>query len=108
MNRWLVVGIGTAMMALFAPTGAWGQASTFCVKATKTEAKPRHYTGGWTNKTCTEVSAAHEGESEKVVPSALSEVEQQEVKALLKYVKVESEGVSGKPTVRLIARMSKS
>jgi hypothetical protein len=77
---------------------AWAEASTYCVKATKVGKK---HTGGWTNATCTAVSATHEGKYEKIQPSSLSEPEQQELKALLKYTKVLPSGVGGKPTVQV-------
>jgi hypothetical protein len=95
-----VAAATVAAMAVSALTagGAWAEASTFCVKATKTATTPKHYTGGWTNKECTTVSATHEGKYEKLPD--ISESEQTELKELLKYVEVEASGVDGKPTVR--------
>src|ERR1700736_4680203 len=82
-----------ALVALSAPS-AWAEASTYCVKATKVATPKKHYTGGRTNATCTAASATHEGKYEKITPSSLSEGEQQELKALLKYVRVHSSGVN--------------
>jgi hypothetical protein len=54
------------------------------------------------------VSATHEGKYEKIKPSSFSEAEEEElkallkseVKALLKYTKVQAAGIGGKPTVQ--------
>jgi hypothetical protein len=91
-------GLVALMLVAFGAASAWAEASTYCVKATKVGKK---HTGGWTNSTCTAVSATHEGKYEKITPSSLSESEQQELKALLKYVKVQASGVAGKPTVQV-------
>jgi hypothetical protein len=95
------MAIGLLVVGAVAASDASADAATFCVKATKTLAKPKHYTGGWTDKTCTAVSGTHEGKYEKIKPSALTEPEQEELKSLLKYVKVEASGVGGKPTVKV-------
>jgi hypothetical protein len=82
----------------FTATSARAEASTHCVKATKTTTKPKHSTGGWTDKACTAVSATHEGKYERL--ASFSESEEQQLKALLKYVSVQASGVAGKPTVQ--------
>jgi hypothetical protein len=96
---WSVVMAVGAVMA-FTAAGARAEASTYCVKATKVATPKKHYTGGWSNSACTAVSATHEGKYEKITPSSLSESEQSELKAFLKYVKVQASGVAGKPTVQ--------
>lgn len=105
MRRLCVIGLGVVVAAMLAATvtaSAWAEAATTCVKATKVKpAKPAkaHFTGGYNNKDCTEANATHEGKYEKLAD--FSESEEQQLKALLKYVKVEAEGVGGKPTVKL-------
>jgi hypothetical protein len=87
-----------AALAVALATNARAAPATLCVKATKTETKPKHYTGGWTDKHCTAVSGTHEGKYEKLAD--FSESEEAQLKALLKYVQVQSSGVGGKPTVQ--------
>jgi hypothetical protein len=61
--------------------------------------KTKHvFTGGWNDKGCTSVNSTHEGKFEKL--ASFSEAEEQQLKALLKYVKVQASGVAGKPTVQ--------
>jgi hypothetical protein len=79
-------------------SAAMAEAATHCVKATKTATKPKHYTGGYTEKTARR-SARRTKASIKA--SSLSEPEQEELKALLKYVKVVPSGVDSKPTVQV-------
>ena len=87
--------------ALVAAVSAQADPATTCVKATKVKppkpAKP-HYTGGYEDKACAAASGKHEGKYEKL--AAFSESEEQELKALLKYVNVEASGVAGEPTVQ--------
>ena len=98
--------VAAGLLALTA-TGAMAEAATHCVKATKTLTKPKHYTGGYPEKTCATVSGTHEGKYEYIRASALSEPEQEELKAILKYVKVVPTGVSGKPTVEVSGATSR-
>jgi hypothetical protein len=98
-------GLATLVLLLGA-SGARAAPSTHCVKATKetkiVKGKPKKvYTGGWTNSACTAVSPTNEGKYEYLKTTSLSEPEQEELKALLKYVKVQPSGVSGKPTVQV-------
>lgn len=98
----LVSGVAVVIALVLTGAGAAGAApATFCVKATKTETKPRHFTGGWIDGTCTTESPTHEGKFDKIVPSSLSEGEQEELKELPKYVRVRASGVGGKPTVQV-------
>jgi hypothetical protein len=95
------IGIASVVLAvaLLTMTGsAWAEASTHCVKATKVGKK---FTGGYVDKNCTAASAKHEGKYEYIKASTLSEPEQEELKALLKYVKVVPSGVASKPTVQV-------
>jgi hypothetical protein len=101
MRRIGLASIVLAAAFLAMPGSAWAEASTHCVKATKTATKPRHYTGGYVDKNCTAPNATHEGKYEFIKASSLSEPEQEELKALLKYVKVVPAGVAGKPTVQV-------
>jgi hypothetical protein len=98
--------------------GASAFPSTYCVTAgketvsykvgTKTKTKSV-YTGSYTEKDCATAAPSGtyraggepEGKYEKIKASALSEPEQEELKALLKYVKVQASGVGGKPTVQV-------
>jgi hypothetical protein len=91
-------GLAALMLAAFSASSASAEPSTFCVKATKTTTKPKHYTGGWNDKNCAAVNATHQGKYEKL--ASFSESEEQQLKALLKYVKVQASGVAGKPTVQ--------
>ena len=67
------------------------------------------YTGSYTDKECTtsapagtyRAGAEPEGKYENIKASALSEGEQDELKALLKYVQVEPSGIDAKPTLRV-------
>jgi hypothetical protein len=88
-------GLAALVMVAFGAASAWAEASTHCVKATKVGKK---FTGGWNNTNCTAVNATHEGKYEKL--ASFSESEEQQLKALLKYVKVQASGVAGKPTVQ--------
>jgi hypothetical protein len=92
--------LAVGLMGVMA-SAAMAEAATHCVKATKTATKPRHYTGEYTNKTCTVLSATHEGEYEEITPSLLSTAEQEELKAILKYAKVVPSGVDSKPTIQV-------
>jgi hypothetical protein len=87
------------MFVAFGAQSAWAEASTYCVKATKVTTPKKHYTGGWNDKNCTAVNATHEGKYDKL--ASFSESEEQQLKALLKYVKVQASGVGGKPTVQV-------
>jgi hypothetical protein len=94
-------GLAALMLVAVGAPSAWAEASTTCVKATKaTPPKPakKHYTGGWNDSHCTSVNATHEGKYEKL--ASFSESEEQQLKAFLKYVKVQAAGVAGKPTVQ--------
>jgi hypothetical protein len=101
----LVTCLAAALFAVVAGE-AMAEASTQCVKATK-ETKivngksKKVYTGGWTNSACSATSATHEGKYEYLKTTSLSEPEESELKALLKYVKVQPFGVAGKPTVQV-------
>jgi hypothetical protein len=97
--RAMVLGglVALTMMALVAQS-AVAEPATLCVKATKLTTPKRHYTGGWSDKGCTSVNATHEGKYEKL--ASFSASEEQQIKALLKYVNVQASGVAGKPTVR--------
>lgn len=98
--RAIVLGglVAVTVMALGADS-AFAEPATTCVKATKVLTPKKHYTGGWTDKSCTETSATHEGKYEKLAD--FSESEETQLKALLKYMTVESSGVGGQPTVKL-------
>jgi len=96
----VVACLAVGLMGVMA-SGAMAEAATHCVKATKTTVKPKHYTGGYTEKNCATASATHEGKFEYIKASSLSEPEQEELKAILKYVKVTPSGVGGKPTVQV-------
>jgi hypothetical protein len=87
------------MLVALGAQSAFAEPATTCVKATKVLTPKKHYTGGWTNKSCTATSATHEGKYEKLAD--FSESEEAQLKALLKYLKVESSGIDGKPTVKL-------
>lgn len=84
--------------ALLVAANAHAAPATLCVKATKTTEKPKHYTGGWSDKNCTATEGKHEGKYEKL--AAFSESEEAQLKALLKYVSVQPSGVDAKPTVQ--------
>jgi hypothetical protein len=104
--RAIVLGGLAALMVALGASSAWAAPSTHCVKATKEfkiiSGKPKKvYTGGWTNSACTATSPTHEGKYEYLKTTSLSEPEQEELKALLKYVKVQPSGVAGKPTVQV-------
>jgi hypothetical protein len=80
---------------------AYAEAATTCVKATKvTPPKPAkaHYTGGYSDKGCTEVNATHEGKYEKLAD--LSAEQESKIAALLEHVKVEEKGIDEKPTIQ--------
>ncbi len=68
--------LAVGLMGVMA-SAAMAEAATHCVKATKTATKPKLYTGEYTNKTCTVVSATHDGEYEYIKPSLLSTAEQE-------------------------------
>jgi hypothetical protein len=101
-------GLAALMVVAFGASSAWAEPSTYCVKATKVLTPKKHFTGGFNDKGCTSVNGTHEGKFEKIKPSSFTEAEEQElkallkseVKALLKYTKVEESGVGGKPTVQ--------
>jgi hypothetical protein len=106
-------GLVVLVLAAFGGSSAWAEPSTYCVKATKVSkiisGKTKHvFTGGFNDKGCTSVNGTHEGKFDKIKPSSFTEAEEQElkallkseVKALLKYTKVEESGVGGKPTVQ--------
>jgi hypothetical protein len=97
-SRAIVLGGLATLTVLLGASSAWAEPATFCVKATKVSTPKKHYTGGWNDSHCTSVNATHEGKYEKL--ASLTGSEEQELKALLKYVKVQASGVGGKPTVQ--------
>jgi hypothetical protein len=84
--------------ALVVAAGAQAAPATLCVKATKTTEKPKHYTGGWSDKNCTAAEGKHEGKYEKLAD--LSPEQEQKLTALLAHVNVQAEGIDNKPTVQ--------
>ena len=101
----VVIGVVLAVCAITA-SSASAEPATLCVKATKTATKPKHYTGGWTEKNCATVSGTHEGKYEKLAD--FSESEEAQLKALLKYMTVQSSGIDGKPTVKITGATRRS
>jgi hypothetical protein len=91
-------GLAALMLAALGAQSAWAEAATTCVKATKVLTPKKHYTGGFSDKGCTSVNGTHEGKYEKLASFTASEEAQ--LKALLKYVKVQASGVDSKPTVQ--------
>ena len=80
---------------------ASAEPATTCVKATKIRPpKPAkaHYTGGYTDKKCSEPNATHEGQYEKLAD--LTAEQETKIAALLEHVKVEEKGVNEKPTIQ--------
>jgi hypothetical protein len=103
MHKLIMLAVAGLLSLEFGAQSAWAEPSTHCVKATKVSkvisGKIKHvFTGGWTDSHCTSVSATHEGKFEKL--ASFSESEEAQLKALLKYVKVQASGVAGKPTVQ--------
>lgn len=94
----LLGGLGAITLVALGVQSAWAEPATTCVKATKVTTPKKHYTGGYNDKACTSPNATHEGKYEKLADFSTSE--EQELKALLKYLKVESSGIDGKPTVQ--------
>jgi hypothetical protein len=91
------------MVVAIGASSAWAEASTYCVKATKVSkivsGKTKHvFTGSFNDKGCTSANATHEGKFEKL--ASFTAPEEEQLKALLKYVKVQASGVGGKPTVQ--------
>ncbi len=91
----MVGGLAALMLVALGAQSALAEPATTCVKATKVD---RHHTGGYSNSACTVISATHEGKYEKLADFTVPEEAQ--LKALLKYLNVESSGIDGKPTVR--------
>jgi len=60
-----LVAVSAVMVALCVVVVAGASAAEpaiyECAKAAKTKTKPAHYTGGYNDKTCSEVNATHEG-----------------------------------------------
>ncbi|HTY95934.1 MAG TPA: hypothetical protein VMB91_02755 [Solirubrobacteraceae bacterium] len=84
--------------ALLVAANAHAAPATLCVKATKTTEKPKHYTGGWSDKNCTAPEGKHEGKYEKL--ANLTTEQEQKLTALLAHVNVQEEGIDQKPTVQ--------
>jgi len=84
--------------ALLVAANAHAAPATLCVKATKTTEKPKHYTGGWSDKNCTATEGKHEGKYEKL--ANLTSEQEQKLSALLAHVNVQEEGVDKKPTIQ--------
>jgi hypothetical protein len=91
-------GLAALMAVAFGASSAWAEPSTYCVKATKVLTPKKHFTGGFNDKGCTSVNGTHEGKFEKL--ASFTAPEEAQLKALLKYVNVEAEGVDKKPTVQ--------
>ena len=96
-------GLAALMVAAFGAASAWAEPSTYCVKATKVtkfiSGKTKHvFTGAFNDKGCTSVNATNEGKFDKL--ASFTAPEEAELKALLKYVKVQASGVDSKPTVQ--------
>jgi hypothetical protein len=87
------------MVVAFGAPSAWAEPSTYCVKATKVLTPKKHFTGGFNDKGCTSVNGTHEGKFEKL--ASFTAPEEAQLKALLKYMTVQSSGVGGQPTVKL-------
>lgn len=98
------LALGSALLALvFAMVvdRASAEPATTCVKATKVApSRPAkaHYTGGYTDKQCSEPSATHEGKYEKLAD--LSAEQETKITALLEHVEVKEKGVDEKPTIQ--------
>ncbi len=110
--------VAVAAICAMAVASASAFAATHCVKAgketvtytqngkTKTKSV---YTGSYTEKECTTGAPAGtyraggepEGKYEKLSAAAFTPSEESELKALLKYVKVEPSGIDSKPTVQV-------
>jgi hypothetical protein len=95
MRRIGMAGVVLAAAFLTMAGSASAEPATHCVKATKVGKK---HTGGWTNASCTAVSPTHEGKYDKL--ASFTESEEAQLKAILKYEKVQASGVGGKPTVQ--------
>ena len=84
---------------------ASAEPATTCVKATKIRPpKPAkaHYTGGYTDKKCSEPNATHEGQYEKLAD--LTAEQETKIAALLEHVKVEEKGVQRKADDPVLGR----
>ena len=116
--RLVLAIVAVVAISAMATATAFGFPATTCVKSGKEtvtyvvngKTKTKFvYTGTYTESKCETAAPAGtyranhepEGKYEKITPSALSEGEQNEVKSLLKYVKVESSGIDSKPTVQV-------
>jgi hypothetical protein len=99
LRTMVLAGLAALMLTALGAQSAWAEAATTCVKATKVTTPKKHFTGGWNDKGCTSVNGTHEGKYEKL--ASFTAPEEAQLKALIKYMTVQSSGVGGKPTVKL-------